>query len=356
MAKQTVAVIFGGVSSEYSVSLVSASSCLENIPKEKYDIIMLGITADGRWYLYDGPIDSIRNDSWQNEAYITPAVISPDRRVKGIVVFEKGGFREIQIDAAFPVLHGKNGEDGTIQGLFQLAGIPFVGCDMLSSAICMDKEYTHTVLSQAGIRNAKYMAVHRNEIGEFDRIETLLKEKLCYPMFVKPANAGSSVGVSKAKDSAALKAALELAFRHDGKAIVEETIVGHEVECAVLGNDKPFASVIGEIESCNEFYDYEAKYVADSKLQIPAKVDKTISDLVRDTAVKAYQALGCAGLSRVDFFITQDGGVILNEVNTIPGFTSISMYPKMMQESGIPYGELLDRLIQFALERAEVHG
>lgn len=354
MAKKTVAVLFGGVSSEHDVSLVSATSVLNNIPSDRYEVVKIGITKDGRWLLYSGPIDKIANGDWENDPTNLPAVISPDSSHKGILKLAGNAVELISIDCIFPVLHGKNGEDGTVQGLFELAGIPYVGCDLISSANCMDKQVTHTLLDAAGIRTAKWRVLRKSERNSFSDFVSEIEETLRYPIFVKPANAGSSVGISKAHNREELLKAVDLAFKHDSKTILEETITGAEIECAVLGNENPKASVPGKITPCNEFYDYNAKYVSgSSKLDIPAPIDPTATELVKATAVKAYQTIGCCGLSRVDFFVTDNNEVILNEINTMPGFTSISMYPKLWTAEGISYGELIDRLVNLAFERKE---
>lgn len=348
-------VIFGGVSSEHSISLMSAESILRNIPTDKYEVIKMGITSDGRWYLFNGDISILKDDKWASPEYCTPAFVSPDASVHGIVVLHGGKYEEIYIDVAFPVLHGRNGEDGTIQGLFTMAGIPFVGCSCASSAVCMDKAFTNALADAAGIDQAKWVAANKRdyELHPLCIIERA-EEKLGYPIFVKPANAGSSVGVGKADNRDELCAAMENAFKEDEKIVLEETVIGREVECAVLGNEDPIASDIGEIVACNEFYDFDAKYVEDSELHIPAHLPKEKRDEVREAAVKAYKALGCSGLTRVDFFVREsDGKVMLNEPNTIPGFTSISMYPKLFDAAGIPYPELLDRLMSLAMEKWE---
>lgn len=347
-------ILFGGVSSEHDISLISAKSVIENTPKDKYDIITVGITKDGRWYLYTGDVENLPEDKWLcDESRLTPAVLSPDRADHGIIVLGEKA-KKIKVDVVFPVLHGKNGEDGAVQGLLQLAGIPFVGCDMISSACCMDKVITNTLLDEAGIAQAKWLGLKEHEYKE--NSEEFIKkaeEYLGYPIFVKPANAGSSVGVSKATDKESLKKAIDKAFKEDTKLVLEEGITGKEIECAVLGNEEPIASLVGEIESCNDFYDYDAKYINEaSKLYIPARIEQKISDEIRETAVRAYKALGCSGLARVDFFVREgDNKVLLNEPNTIPGFTSISMYPKMFQKSGVEYPELIDRLFMLACER-----
>ena len=351
MSKRSVAVIFGGASSEYEVSLRSASFVISGVDREKYDLTMVGITKKGQWFLYTGPENAIADDSWNRPEYVTPAVLPPDPSYHGLLFFSPDGVRTIPLDAVFPVLHGKNGEDGTIQGVFQMAQIPFVGCGVLSSAVCMDKAITHTILDQAGIPNAMWADVYPWDLESFDELEAELSDTLGYPMFIKPANAGSSVGVSKAVDKTALLEGLKLAFQHDGKAIVEEFIKGREVECAVFGNHAAKASVLGEIAPKKEFYDYEAKYEDDSTdLYIPARIPAETADLVRELALAAFESLGCEGLARVDFFV-QDDGIILNEVNTLPGFTSISMYPKLMMEGGISPYDLVGGLIELAFQK-----
>ena len=351
-----VLVIFGGASSEHDVSVVSANSVIKNIPDDKYETVMLGITKDGQWFKYTGDPELLINDIWAEDTdNCTPAMISPNRKDHSILVFTKNGVEKEYIDVVFPVLHGKNGEDGTIQGYLQLAGIPYVGCDCVSSGICMDKELTNIMTDAAGFPQAKWLGVKRYEYKiNSDEILKQAEEKLGYPIFVKPANAGSSVGISKATDLDSLKKAVETAFEHDEKLVFEEGIDGHEVECAVMGNDgELFASIPGEIVPCNDFYDYEAKYIAGtSKLNIPAEIGEEKLEEVREAAKKVYGFLGCSGLARVDFFVRKsDGLVMLNEPNTIPGFTSISMYSKMMEKSGIPYSELIDKLLTLAQEK-----
>ncbi len=348
-------IIFGGVSSEHDVSVVSAKSVIENTSKEKYNVVMLGISKDGKWYKYDGDVNNLPEDKWLSDTEnLTKAIISPDRNDHGIIVFGEDGTEVIRIDVAFPVLHGKNGEDGTMQGFLQLAGIPFVGCDMLASACCMDKVMTNTLADASGIPQAKWIGLSKYEYDK-DPQKYIEKsaEYLGFPAFVKPANAGSSVGVSKATDKEDLAKAIDKAFKEDTKLVIEEGVVGMEIECAVMGNEEPIASICGEVVPCNDFYDYEAKYInPSSELHIPARITDEKMNEVRAAACNAYKALGCSGLTRVDFFIREsDGLVMLNEPNTIPGFTSISMYPKMFAASGIPYEELIDRLLGLAVEK-----
>ncbi len=353
MSRLTIGVVFGGASSEYEVSLLSACSVLNHIDRQKYDVVMLGVTKDGRWLRYSGGIEDIRANRWLESGHTTPAFISPDRSVHGIVELAPDGTASMtRLDAVFPVVHGKNCEDGTLQGLFTVAGIPFVGCDTLSSAVCMDKVIARITTDGVGIASTPWDWFYADALNDFDALEKRLSEKLGYPMFIKPANAGSSVGVSRASDKESLRQAAILALSHDRKVVAEQAVVGQEIECAVLGNDAPIASVVGEIAPKAVFYDYNAKYIDDTTdLYIPARIDEKTAQTVRDMAVKTYRALCCTGLARVDFFAKKDGTVLLNEINTIPGFTHISMYPKLFEAYGIPYPELIDRLITLALER-----
>ena len=354
MDKRTIAVIFGGCSPEYPVSLESSHSVIVNLDREKYDVIMLGITKGGEWYRFYGDVSALEDDSWRSGKCV-PAVISPDREVHGIIEFGEDGVRATRIDAAFPVMHGKNGEDGTIQGLCELAGIPVIGCGTLCSAICMDKAVTHSLLSSADIEQAHYLWFYADRFDAApDTIKNKIQARLDFPVFVKPSSAGSSVGVSKVERFEDLDQAIRKAAREDKKVVVEEGITGQEVEVAVLGNRDCDASIVGEIGASAQFYDYDDKYInGTSQLYIPARIPQEVSEKIRQTAVRAYRLLGCSGLARVDFFVTAgDNRVILNEINTLPGFTSISMYPKLWMAMGLSYGELLDKLIELALQRA----
>lgn len=356
MAKKSIAVIFGGASSEHEVSCVSASSVINNLDSAKYDIYKIGITKNGSWFYYCGDTDNIANGQWESDQNNKPCFISPDRNAHGICIKDESGITIINIDVVFPVLHGRFGEDGTMQGLLELAGIAYVGCGTAASAVCMDKAMTNMMLDSAEIDQAKWIWFTRFDFAtDKNAVMDNIENKLGYPCFIKPANAGSSVGIGKAKNREQLEQYIENALIHDSRIVVEEGIDGIEVECAVLGNEQPIASVIGEIVPANEFYDYEAKYAnAESLLYIPARIDEALQEQIRRTAVKAYRALDCAGLSRVDFFVRKsDNAILLNEINTMPGFTSISMYPKLMDKSGIAYSELLDKLITYAIERKE---
>ena len=356
MKSLSVCILFGGVSPEHEVSLRSAESVLNNIDGSKYNVFPVGITKEGKWILYGGKdYSDLPSGRWLTHPDNRQAAISPIRG-QGLLTFEGDCVVRQQIDVVFPVLHGENGEDGTIQGLLQLAGIPYVGPHVAASAVAMDKTLTKLVVDQAGITQAAWNLVRRSDMGS--RMEgTLdaLEAKFAYPMFVKPAGTGSSVGVSKATEREDLKKALLEAGKYDDKVLVEEFIRGREIEVAVMGNESPVASVCGEIDSGADFYDYDAKYITDTSVSyIPARIPEDVAEMVRDTAVKVYKAVGCQGLSRVDFFVTwQENRVVFNEINTIPGFTSISMYPKLFGASGVPYSQLIDKLLELALEASK---
>ena len=350
--KLTVAVIFGGQSSEHEVSRVSASSIISKLDSEKYYVIPVGITKSGKWMIYNGPIENIKNGEW--EKFGTPAILSPDASQKGLLKLVGDKAKLIPIDLAFPVLHGKYGEDGTIQGLFELAQIPYVGNGVLSSSVSMDKAFTKIIAKNAKITQAKYVEVHSEDFNKIKSIATKIEKKLGYPCFVKPANAGSSVGITKAHNKDELIEGLKLAAVHDRKIVVEEGIVGREIECAVLGNgDNISASCVGEIFAAAEFYDYDAKYNnSASKTVVPAEISKEKQDEIRKTAIKVFKAVDGSGLARVDFFVEKDTErVIFNELNTLPGFTPISMYSMLWNACGKPMNVLLDELIDLALER-----
>ena len=353
MRKLSVCVLFGGISPEHEVSLRSAESVLNNLDKEKYNIFPVGITKKGEWILYGGEdYSQLPAGQWMNCEKNRRAAISPVRG-QGLLSFENDCVVRERIDVVFPVLHGENGEDGSIQGLLQLAGIAYVGPKVAASAACMDKAITKLIVDKTNVRQAAWQLVTAQELR--CNVQTVLdraEEHFAYPMFVKPAGTGSSVGVAKVKNREALAAALENAAKFDSKILIEEFINGKEVEVAVLGNSAPAASICGEIDSGTEFYDYDAKYISDcARLYIPARIDEAVAEQVRENAITVYQAMGCRGLSRVDFFVTYDNNsVVFNEINTIPGFTSISMYPKLFSASGIPYCQLLDQLIELALE------
>ena len=354
MSKIKVAVIFGGASSEHDISLISASNIIRNMPEDKYKVTCIGITKRGRWLYYPGDVEGIESGEWEKDPDCTSAVISPDPLHKGIIILENGEYTIKKVDVVFPVLHGKNGEDGTIQGLLELSKIPYVGCGLLSSAACMDKAYTHTVLDNNGIKTARWRMLNHRNINHLDDACNDIAEDLGFPMFVKPANSGSSIGINKVDDVPSLKEAIKIAFSHDNKVVIEEFIKGQELEVAVFGYDSPFASFVGEIGKSNDFYDYDSKYINNSvALHIPARIPYERVKDFRAVALDAYKAMGCKGLARIDFFLMEDGTIILNEINTMPGFTSISMYPKLMEDVGMTYSYLIDKLLEQAIENSE---
>ncbi len=338
---KNVAILFGGKSTEHEVSRSSATSVLNHIDKSKYNIFPIGITKEGKWFQYKGDFENISNGSWEKDIN--------NKIADGInILLNK------EVDVVFPVLHGMYGEDGTMQGLCKLLNLPCVGPSVMSSAVCMDKIYTKYLLEHEGIKQAPYVVVNAFDYGiKPEEFISKIEENLGYPCFVKPANSGSSVGITKAQNRESLKAGLVEALKHDRKILVEEGLNAREIEVAVLGNDDPKASVPGEIIPAKEFYDYEAKYEdAASKLMIPAALSEKEMANIRELSIRIYKKLDCAGMARVDFLVDKENGeVYLNEVNTIPGFTSISMYPKMWEATGLPYGELIDELIRLAIER-----
>lgn len=338
--KIKVGVVFGGQSTEHEVSLVTAESVLRNMDAEKYEITMIGITKKGQWLKYTGPINKIGTGEWQEFA-----------KEEAFHWEECKSF-----DVIFPLLHGCNGEDGTIQGLFELAGVPYVGSGVLGSALGMDKAYAKIIFEKENIPQGYYLTFTRKQIcNNIESVIENIESKLEYPCFVKPSNAGSSIGVNKAKNRMELHNALKIAAQYDRRILVEEFINGREIECAVLGNDEPVASIVGEIIPGKEFYDYDAKYKDEnSRIIIPADLPENTVELIRNYAVKAFKSLDCSGLSRVDFFVHKEtGNIYINEINTMPGFTSISMYPKLWEASGLPYARLIDKLLELAVERFE---
>lgn len=348
--KKTVAVLFGGRSSEHEVSCVSAASVAEGIDTELYDILLIGITKDGRWLKTDS-IDDIKSGKWKDSK--VTAVISPDASQHGIIFMDGAHTTIKHIDVAIPALHGLYGEDGTVQGLFTLADIPYVGCGVVASGITMDKFFTKIVVDDLDIRQAQYVPVLRRELNDMDDIVARVEAKLSYPVFIKPSNAGSSQGVTKAHDRKELIDGVTLAAKHDTKILVEETIIGRELECAILGGNNPKASGVGEILAAADFYDYDAKYNnAESKTIISPELPDGVKEKIRQDALAIFKAVDGYGLSRVDFFLEKDTNeVVFNEINTLPGFTPISMYPMLWAKEGIDKKELISELIELAFSR-----
>jgi D-alanine-D-alanine ligase len=350
--KTRVAVLFGGRSAEHEVSLQSARNIIDAIDKEKYEPVLIGIDRNGAWFLNDESMPLLNSDNPRlialNSCHNPVSLIPGDQA--GVLINPQTPTAMQAVDVIFPVLHGPYGEDGSIQGLAKLANVPCVGSDILGSAISMDKDVSKRLLRDAGIPVAGYLCLRRNDLT--NELPEQVAQTLGFPAYVKPANMGSSVGVVKVMDAAALIPAINSALQYDTKVLVEEEIIGREIECSVLGNDDPLASTVGEIETSDGFYSYEKKYIDDTAavLKIPAELDQATLVRVQATSVAAFKVLECRGMARVDMFLTADGEIFVNEINTIPGFTAISMYPKLWQASGISYTELIDRLIQLALQ------
>ena len=353
MAKLKLGVIFGGMSTEHDVSITSGTSVIKNLDKDKYEIYPIYIDKEGKWYKYSKNIDEIDILQVGEEIEEKILIANPIEYLQ-------------ECDVIFPVLHGLYGEDGTIQGMLELLKIPYIGCKVLGSSICMDKAYAKIIFDKAGINQAKYMYV-KKEKENFVYIDKQFDEKQCnleeiaeitekeldYPVFVKPSNSGSSVGIKKAHNKEELIEAIKYAGNFDSKILIEQNIEGREVECAVLGNDDVKASCVGEILPAEDFYTFDAKYKnAESRVVIPAEIPENISEEIRKTAIKAFKSTDCKGLSRVDFFIENNTNkVIINEINTLPGFTQISMYPKLWESMGLSYTKLLDKLVELAFEQ-----
>ncbi|GAA4364543.1 D-alanine--(R)-lactate ligase VanA-Sc [Actinomadura verrucosospora] len=341
MSRLKVGVIFGGVSEEHPVSVKSAREVARNLDTEKYEPLWIGITDDGDWKLCDGPAAD-----WEN-GRARPVTLSPDRSVHGLLVMGQGGYETVRLDLVFPVLHGKLGEDGAIQGLLELSGIPYVGCDIQGSAVCMDKSLAYTVARNAGIATPNFWVVAENEKVDSDRIP--------YPVFVKPARSGSSFGVSKVTDKDDLPSALSAARQYDSKVLIEEAVAGGEIGCAVL--EERFGLVTGEVDRVDLSHGFFRIHQEDSPetgsenstFIVPADISDDSRRLAQQTAKTIYRVLGCKGLARVDMFLTDDGQVVLNEVNTMPGMTSYSRYPRMMAAAGLSLSDVIDRLISMTL-------
>mgnify|MGYP000827408544 FL=1 len=355
--KMCVALLFGGMSSEHEVSCVSVGNFVRNIDRSKYEVLTVGITKEGRWLYTEATAAQMADGSWEELPGNMPCVISPDRADHGMILFTPDGrVEKMHLDVVIPVLHGLWGEDGTVQGLLELAGIAYVGCGVLASSVCMDKAVANALFEANGVPHTKWVAANRWEIEkDLEGVCAGVEEKLGWPVFVKPANAGSSVGISKVSSQEELKAAIALALENDRKVVFEAFVDGQEVECAVIGSDPAVATRPGEILAGAEFYTYDDKYKNGvSQTVIPAHLPEAKLDEVKTYAAMAYTALNCEGLARCDFFVEHGTNrVMINEINTFPGFTPISMYPKLMEHEGTPVPALIDHLIELALERTE---
>ncbi len=344
--KKRVALLFGGQSSEHEVSCLSAATVARNVSGEKYELLLIGITKEGRWLKVDS-VDAIESGAWR-EGKIGAALL-PDASLKSVLLSGGGEYSLLPVDVVFPMLHGLWGEDGCPQGIAEMAQIPYVGCNVESSAVTMDKVATKAILERLGVPQAPYLAFRREELADLDAAAEKISRALGFPVFVKPSNAGSSCGISCASNLEELKTALQLAITHDYKVVIEAKVVGRELECAVLGGWNAKASGVGEILAATDFYDYDAKYnSSESKTVIDPILPDGSCEEIRSWAVKIFRALDCSGLSRVDFFLSDDGRVIFNEINTIPGFTAISMYPKLWEAAGISLSSLIEKLIESA--------
>ena len=343
-----IAILYGGKSAEHEISILSANNVFKNLDKEKYEPVLIKIDRSGKWFTDRSmienndfiKIDNLPDFDPKDELLLNPGDDKP------FVLDNELGFT---VSAVYPVLHGPNGEDGSVQGLLKILNLPFVGPGVLGSAVGMDKELMKRLLREAGIKIGDYLVARYGKYPDFITV----KNTLGLPVYIKPANMGSSVGISRVSDESQYEKAIELAYQFDTKLVIEANIDGREVECAILGNENPKASVPGEVAATKEFYDYEAKYLDDKgyEIKIPADLDKDVENRVREIAVKTFQVLECEGLSRVDVFVTGDNDILVNEINTLPGFTSISMYPMLWRESGIDYTELITKLIDFAISR-----
>ena len=350
MEQKTVAVLFGGQSSEHEVSCLSAVNIISNISREKYRLLLVGITKEGRWLL-TGSLDEIRDGSWREGK--TRCAISPDAEDKALLIFEENGLRKERLDLVYPALHGVCGEDGTIQGLCRLAEIPCVGCGVAASAVGMDKGMTKLIVGHLPVKQADYELVTREQLKDMDAVVRRVESHLGYPVFLKPCNAGSSCGVTRAEDREGLVAGFLEADRFDRRFLVEEAIRGREIECAVLGGGSmaPEASGVGEILAAETFYTYDAKYNNPaSRTVVDPELPAGAAEAVRKAAVSIFRAIDGSGFARVDFFVEADGTVVFNEINTLPGFTAISMYPMLWEARGIMKAELIEKLICLALE------
>lgn len=350
--KKNVLIFFGGCSSEYAVSLSSAAGAITSLDRSRYNPVTVGITKDGKWYYYTGSTKDIPGDTWWlDKEHCVPAALSPNRGDRCLLLLEDVGIRQIPVDIALPILHGRNGEDGTLQGLLELAGIPLAGCGTLASALCMDKDRAHKLVSLAGVRVPRALVLNKHDITDISA-----PSALGYPLFVKPVKAGSSYGVTKVNTPEELASAISLALQYDDDVILEEAIEGFEVGCAILGSSDLLVGEIDEIELSGGFFDFTEKYtLKTSSIHVPARITPEKSAEIKETAKRIYRALGCAGFARVDLFLTPSGEIVFNEVNTIPGFTAHSRYPGMMAAAGHTFTQILTMILEDACQRGQIY-
>lgn len=347
MKKKKIGIIFGGDSPEYGVSLESAYSVISNMKKEKYELVLIGITKNGDWYKYEGDIENIKNDTWNQNGKCSKVLISTNKSDTGLLEIEENRINLIKLDAIFPIMHGKNGEDGTIQGLIELSGIPLIGCNVLSSSLCMDKYVSHQLVAYNGIKVAKSVVITSNTNSK-DIEEKLATLK--YPLFVKPMRAGSSFGITKVEDKDQIEEAIKEAFKYDTEIIIEENVEGIEIGCSILGNKELIVGEVDEIELSEGFFNFTEKYtLKSSKIHVPARIEREVAQKAKETAKQIYKILKCKDFARVDMFLTKENEIYFNEINTIPGFTSHSRYPNMMKHANIEFDELLDRIVSLEI-------
>lgn len=344
-SKKTIAVFFGGCSTEYEVSLQSAYAIISCIDTEMYNLILVGIDRYcGKWFWYQGKPERIEKDCWQSETNCIPVFPSVDKTIHGLCYMDNGSLKTISLDGALPILHGKNGEDGTIQGVLELMDVPIIGCGLLSSALCMDKDLAHQIVEMNGIKVAKSITIQKEYS---DSILQRAVSELGFPLFVKPVRSGSSFGITQVSQEEDLIPAIEYAFEHDSTVILEEMIQGFEVGCAVLGTKDLLVGAVDEIELSEGFFDYAEKYtLKSSKIHVPARISPEKAEEIKKTALTIYRILNCSFFARVDMFLTPTGEIYFNEVNTIPGFTSHSRYPNMLKEMGLTFEEIINRLLE----------
>lgn len=347
MAKLNIAVLFGGASPEYPVSLQSAQAVLEAMDPQYCTPVPVDITPDGQWYLYRGPVSAIGTDAWRSTGSCIPAMLSVNRDERALLCFQGQEIQRIYIDAVFPVLHGQNGEDGSVQGLCELAGIPLVGCGTLASALCMDKDRAHRLAAQAGVASPAGSILPAGASAEALHAQAA---KLGYPLFVKPLKAGSSFGITRVESRETLASAAALARQYDETLILEQAVTGFEVGCAVIGNEQLYIGEVDEIELSEGFFDFSEKYtLKSSKIHVPARISSETAARIRETAATIYRTLGCRGFARVDMFLTPDEQILFNEVNTIPGFTAHSRFPAMLAAAGMSFSQIIRRVIELAV-------
>lgn len=347
MNKKKIAVIFGGRSPEYPVSLESAAAVLQNLDLDRFSPVMVGISREGDWYCFEGSVDALQKDAWLNDADCAPALLSPSRRDGGLLIFRQNQTERCPLDGILPILHGGNGEDGTVQGLAELSGVPLIGCGVLSSALCMDKHRAHLLAQSVGVDVPRSILLDVSAYKKNPHLPSSFAEETGFPVFVKPLRAGSSFGITRVLQLSDLAQALDLAFQYDTQILLEEGIPGFEVGCAVMGREQLFTGMVDEIHLSEGFFDFTEKYtLKTSSIHVPARILPSKAAEIQDTARLLYRTMDCSGFARVDMFLTPEGRIVFNEINTIPGFTEHSRYPGMMRAAGLSFRDLLTQIIE----------